>query len=135
MIILPLIFLATSTATGTPIELPKQLTPREIVHVKAIEYGVPAPLLEKIITCESQWQPTVQSRHIYQFTDAKRGIYKGQRERSFGLVQISLPHNPTITYAQATEPEFAIDFLAKKVSEGKGCLWSCFPKPMKQIIK
>jgi len=135
LIIVPLLFLATSTATGTPITLPKQLTPREIVQVKAIEYGVPAPLLEKIITCESQWQPTVQSRHIYPFTDAKRGIYKGQRERSYGLVQISLPHHPTITKEMAIDPEFAIDFLAKKVSEGKGHLWSCFPKPMKQIKK
>jgi hypothetical protein len=135
LIILPILFLATSTATGTPIELPRQLSPREIVQVKAVEYGVPAPLLEKIITCESQWQPTAQSRHIYPFTDAKRGIYKGQRERSFGLVQISLPHHPDITKEQAISPEFAIDFLAKNVAKGRGGMWSCFPKPMKKIVR
>lgn len=126
-------FLATSTATGTIIELPKQLTPREIVQVKAVEYGVPAPLLEKMITCESQWQTTVQSRHIYPRDIPKVGIKKGTRERSFGIAQLNLDWNPNITYEQATDPEFAIDFMAKKVSEGKGHLWSCFPKPMKQI--
>ena len=133
MILLPLVFLATSTATGTPIYLPKQLTPREIVQVKSIEYGVPAPLLEKIITCESQWQPTVQSRHIYPRDIPKVGIKKGTRERSFGPVQINLDWNTNITYEQATDWNFSVDFLAKKVSEGKGYLWSCFPKPMKQI--
>lgn len=124
-----------ATATGTPIYAPDKLTPRQIVQVKAVEYGVPAPLLEKMITCESQWQTTVQSRHIYPRDIPKVGIKKGTRERSFGIAQLNLDWNPNITYEQATDPMFSIDFMAKKVSEGKGYLWSCFPKPIKQIIK
>lgn len=108
---------------------------KEIVQLKASYYEVSAPLMEEMITCESQWQTTLQSKHIYPRDIPKVGIKKGTRERSFGPVQINLDWNPGITRKQAEDPHFAFDFLARKLSEGKGYLWSCFPKPMKQIKK
>ena len=50
----------------------------------------------------------------------------GQREQSFGLVQIHLPAHRTITKEQALDPEFAIDFLAKNLAQGRGTMWSCY---------
>lgn len=116
-----------STAGTTPVVVSthKPLTPREIVSVKSKEYGVSEGLMVDIIECESSWGTTLQSKHYYGFTDSRRGIYEGEREKSYGLVQISLPHHPTVTYEQAIDPEFAIDFLAKNIAQGRLGMWSC----------
>lgn len=44
-----------------------------------------------IAWAESQMRVTQQSNHRYTFTDAKRGIYKGEREMSYCLFQIHAP--------------------------------------------
>lgn len=105
----------------------------KLVQLKAAEYSVSAPLMEKMITCESKWDTTIQSKHLYQYNKKRLGIVKGTRERSFGLVQINIDWNPQVTEKQAKDPVFAVDYLAKKLKQGKGDEWSCFPQPMKQI--
>lgn len=68
-----------------------------------------------------------QSLHIYSFSDPSRGIYKGNREMSYGLAQIHLPdHN--VTHDQAIDPKFAIDFMAKHFAEGHASWWTCYRK-------
>lgn len=140
--LLPIFLLsATSTKSIIPAHVTNQqavikqakLTPRELVRVKGEQYNVSVPLMEKIITCESQWNTTLQSKHVYKTDRPREGVKKGQREQSYGLVQIHLPAHPNITKAQAIDPEFAIDFLAKNLSKGKGAMWTCYPKPMKTI--
>lgn len=147
MIILLTGLLMSITSTKHKVEIPKEiqakseiifqnkLSPKELVQVKAAEYNVSPVLMEKIITCESGWDTTVQSKHVYTTDRPKEGVKKGQRELSFGLSQIHLPAHRDITKAQATDPEFAIDFLAKNVAKGKGSMWSCFPKNMKIFVK
>ena len=110
-----------------------KLTPRELVRIKGEEYGVSVPLMEQIITCESNWNTTLQSRHRYTKDRPREGVKKGERELSFGLVQIHLPAHPNITKEQATDPEFAIDFLAKNIAKGKASMWTCYklPQPIK----
>lgn len=66
--------------------------------------------MTKIINCESSRNPNAV----------------GDRGNSFGLVQIHLPSHPSITKEQALDEEYAIDFLAKNLSEGKGYLWTCY---------
>lgn len=53
---------------------------------------------------------------------------KDGREESYGLAQINLPAHPEISYAQATTPEFAIEFMAKEMADGKASEWSCWRK-------
>lgn len=77
-----------------------------------------------IINCESQWSTTIQSNHRYT-TNAPRGYKPGDREQSYGLVQIHLPAHPHITKEQATDPEFAIEFLAKNIKDGRQGMWTC----------
>lgn len=108
---------------------------KDIVRIKAIQYQVSPQIMEKIITCESQWRPSIQSNHRYGFNHPRIGIVRGTRERSYGLVQISLPHNPKVSYKQAVDPVFAITFLAKNLAKNKGNMWSCFPRPIKPIIR
>jgi len=84
----------------------------------ADEYGVSAKVMVEIILCESNFDADVQSRIINQ---------EGERERSYGLVQINTDYHD-VTREQAIDPEFAIEFLAEKLSKGKGYLWSCWKK-------
>ena len=84
-------------------------------------HGVSSALLMRVMDCEvggNYHNPEVQSKHMW----------KGERERSFGYVQIHQDSHPHITYEQATDPEFAVNFLAENISKGKGNMWTCFRK-------
>lgn len=47
----------------------------------------------------------------------------GSREQSFGIAQIHLPDNPDVSYQEATNPQFAVEFMAKKFAQGKQRMW------------
>lgn len=89
---------------------PKQLSLPEKIDASAKRYGVQPLLMKRVIECESSNNP-----------DAV-----GDGGTSFGLAQIHLPAHPDITKEQATNPDFAIDFLAKNLAAGKGSMWTCF---------
>lgn len=81
--------------------------------------------MAEIISCESGWNPNIQSSHHYTAKNVPKGYKVGDREQSFGLVQIHAPAHPGITKEQALDPEFAIDFLARNIAAGKASMWSC----------
>lgn len=120
----PLLYVATTAHAEVK---PKEVQIRVVVNwtreridkeieSKAKEYGVSAALMHKIIACESNYDIDAQSHHMLSYG----------REESYGLVQIHLPSHPTITYEQAIDPAFSIDFLAKNIAKGKARLWSCY---------
>lgn len=94
----------------------------EEIKEQAERYGRDDAYMAAVIDCESMGSTTIQSFHRYDFTDAKRGIYEGERERSFGLAQIHLPDHPSVTEEEAKDPAFAINFMAKKLGKVK---WYC----------
>lgn len=98
---------------------------RREARLKAEEYGVSYAAMAAIISCESGWNPNIQSNHVYTVTNAPPGYTAGQREMSFGLSQIHLPVHPHITKAQALDPEFALDFLARNLAAGRASMWTC----------
>lgn len=95
------------------------------MRVKAEEYGVSVHAMNAIIQCESQWNPSIQSREVYRTDRPHEGVVAGQREESYGLAQIHLPAHPHITKEQATNPEFAIEFLARNLAAGRAGMWTC----------
>jgi hypothetical protein len=97
-----------------------------LVTATAQEYNVSAYTMHKIIGCESGYDTDVQSKHHYTAKNVPRGYDVGDREESHGLVQIHLPAHPSISKEQATDPEFATDFLAKGLANGKATWWSCY---------
>ena len=106
-------------------EVPK--TTEQLVQLYSTKYKVSAKKMMDTIICENRdLDPTLQSGLRYKFSDKKRNIKIGERERSYGLVQIHLPDHPEVSYAQATDPEFSIDFMAKKFCQGHGTEWSCY---------
>lgn len=74
------------------------------------EYGVSEAIMHKVVRCESNYS-------VFALGDS------GQ---SKGLVQIHGPSWPQITEEEAYNPEFALDFLAHKLSQGQGGLWTCY---------
>ena len=97
----PLTILPTATTT---------MTIAGYIQEYAAQYGVSASLLNRVILCESGGD--------------KNAI--GDHNTSFGLVQIHLPDHPKITKDKAFDPDFSIRYLARKISQGKGSMWTCF---------
>lgn len=113
---------------SAPIEIRKPFD--EIIQRKADEYQVSFDKISAIIDCENKDRdPSLQSRMKYtegQISRNQNWGVVGEREKSFGLVQIHLPAHPTISKQQAIDPEFSIDFLAKHLSLGNGRWWTCY---------
>ena len=82
--------------------------------------------MSSIVGCESGYQSDVQSKYLYTEKNVPRGYKVGDREQSFGLVQIHLPAHPTVTKEQAKNPYFAVEWLAQGIAEGKASMWSCY---------
>lgn len=97
------------------------------VYQYAEKYGTSGKLLTSIIDCEDRdWNVSQQSYSTYK-SGNRWGFPAGTREKSYGLAQIHLPDHKTITYDQATDPDFSIDYLAKNVANGTDT-WSCYKK-------
>lgn len=82
----------------------------QLITFYSQKYDVNEKLIRKVIRCESRYK-----------TDAV-----GDGGKSYGLVQIHLPSHPYVSKEQAFDPDFALDFLAKNVAEGKGKMWTCY---------
>ncbi len=83
---------------------------KSIINRKAKQYNVSTTTITDVIACESSFNETA----------------RGDGGYSRGLVQIHAKFHPQVTYEQAIDPEFAIDFLAEKLSKGQGHLWTCY---------
>lgn len=115
-------------AVQTPItvvaEVPETLDGKITRYAR--KYGINEARFRALILCEDRtMNPSKQSDLHYQFSDPRRGIVEGERERSYGLVQIHLPDHPEVSYVQAIDPDFSLNWAAQKISTG-WTLWSCW---------
>lgn len=110
---------SSPVATSTPVELAvvrqvkrpePSATQIALINAKADQFNVSAEVMTKVIACESG------------FNERALGDYGYSR----GLVQIHSKYHPDVTDEQAYDAEFAVEFLAQKLSEGKGSLWTCY---------
>lgn len=74
--------------------------------------GLNTELFLATIKCESSWNPTAT----------------GDSGKSHGLAQIHSPSHPTVTRAQATDPKWAIDWMADRWAKGYAHQWTCYRK-------
>jgi len=84
----------------------------KLIEKYATEYDVSYEAMKKTVKCESNFQPKVKSNYA--------------NERSYGLAQIHLPSHPQVSKKQATDPHFALEFMAKKFAAGDHHLWTCW---------
>lgn len=95
-----------------------------LVYKYSAQYNVSAELMFKIIRCENRGRiPDLQSYSKYTRDHPEWGVKAGERELSYGISQIHLPSHPRVTYEQAIDPEFSVEFLAKGLVTG--IKWSC----------
>lgn len=104
----------------------------------AMSHGTSASKVKSIVVCEAPWKRDKDGRY-YDKNDAQsRLTYNsgqiarnpswgkvGDRERSFGPVQIHEPAWPSISREEAVDPYFALDFLAENVARGRSSMWTC----------
>lgn len=94
-------------------------TPVETIVAQAAKrHNVSLEVMKTVISCESGFDTKIQSKYINPKT--------GEREKSFGLVQINLPSHPYVTYEEAIDPYFSAEFLARNLAAGKGSMWTCY---------
>lgn len=109
----------------TPLSVVVSQTPtkdelKQTVYQLAKDNGVNPQAMINTINCENpNWDSDLQSKVITK---------SGNREESYGLAQINLPSHPDISYAQATDPEFSINYMATQMAKGKASQWSCYRK-------
>ena len=110
---------SSPVATSTPVEraVVRQVKRPEpsatliaLINEKADQFNVSAEIMTKVIACESGFN--------------ERAL--GDAGYSRGLVQIHSKYHPTVTDAQAYDAEFAVEFLAKSLADGKGSMWTCW---------
>lgn len=110
------------------IEAPKPITNKEyvtqLVAKYAKKYGVSKDsLMRTIINENGNFDYSRQSDCTYKEGN-RWGFKGGSREKSYGLAMIHLPDHPNITYEQAIDPEFAVDYMAYHFSLGHQLMWS-----------
>ena len=113
--ILPILHTNSETDTNiNPIvEVKEPISNKDLLWKIGYEKGLSQQTLiqiEKVVFCESSWD----SNAI------------GDNGNSFGLVQIYLPANPTITKEQALNPVFALNFITDEFLKGHQNRWSCY---------
>jgi hypothetical protein len=86
-------------------------TAEDIVRAYAIHYGVSGDALWKTIRCED---PTLDPGAV------------GDHGLARGVAQIRSDYWPNITNAQAFDPLFSIDFMARQFTKGNASYWSCY---------
>ena len=78
---------------------------------KALEAQISPSTVLYVLKCESSLNPEAV----------------GDGGHSHGLAQIYMPvWGEEISIEQATDPQFAIDFMVEKMADGQGNLWTCF---------
>jgi hypothetical protein len=122
--------LAETTEAPTepePIAAAKPTDVEGLIRYHAAIHGANADDMVAVARCESGLVTDIQSKHTYREGN-RWGFPAGTREKSFGLAQIHLPDNPTVTYAQAIDPDFAAEFMARKFAAGRQSMWTCAKK-------
>lgn len=113
----PVVPVVQQIVVETSIAPKVSLSIKDKVYMTAKKYGVSGDEMWNTMKCENrELDPKKQS-----------GYYSnGVREESYGLVQIHLPSHPTISYAQATDVDFSITFMAQQFAKGNQNIWTCY---------
>ena len=136
----------TSEGDKTPQEVTQELTVatgyeayEQIIQSNAERYSISESRIIAIMRCENDtFDPNRQSEVLYSAGQIARNPHwgeVGEREHSYGLVQIHIPAgniNPwtgePITEELAKDPHFSIQYLAYKINNNQEGMWACSGK-------
>ncbi len=120
LLLLPLLvsfFIGTAEAEAPRAEAKSEWTVPEtmfLVDYYADMYHVKRQTMQSVVSCESGYVYDVPG-------DKRNGRYE-----SFGLSQIHLKDHPDVSYDEAIDPHFALEFMASNISKGRGGMWTCY---------
>jgi hypothetical protein len=97
-----------------PLPVPIKLTIRDHIQVAAVKYNVSFEEMVATMKCESGLNPNA--------------VNHTAREYSVGISQINLKAHPDVSVAQAKDPHFAAEFMAKEFARNNKKIWSCYRK-------
>lgn len=110
-----------------PAPEPEPVDVYDLISKYAAEYGVKERSMVKTIQCENpELDPKLQSRARYTADHPEWGVRAGDRELSWGIVQVHLPSWPEISLEQAQDADFSVRFMAQMFADGKANHWSCW---------
>lgn len=110
-------------AKAQEVKLTNKEYTEQLITKYAAKYGVSRSALSNTIKNENgNYQFDRQSLCKYKAGN-RWGMPAGSLEKSYGLAMIHLPDHPDITYKQAIDPEFAVDYMAKEFSKGHQGMW------------
>ena len=114
----------TAIAAGDDYKSAQRAEIESKIRLYADKYNVSFQKMYNTVDKETNgtFNPIIQSQVKYDFSSAKRGIVQGTQEMSYGLAQIHLPDHKNISYEQATDIDFSLDFMAHEYSLGH-CIW------------
>lgn len=93
-------------ARGVP---PQQIL--DLIHAAAVKHKVDPSLIAAILFNESGFKPNAYNENVNE---------SGIKSRDRGIAQINDLAHPDITDEQANDPNFAIDFMARKIASDIG---------------
>jgi hypothetical protein len=97
------------------------------ISAYAFIYGIDVDVFSTVLSCENpSHDPKLQSEMKYTRDHPEWGVKKGDRELSYGLSQIHLPTDKSVTYEEATDVDFSLRYMASELSKGHGSRWSCY---------
>lgn len=103
----------------------------EIIDAKiayyAEKWGQSYSEMYRVVKCETAgtFDPTIQSFAYYTEDHPEWGVMAGDRELSFGLVQIHRPAHD-IVHELVIDPDFALDWMGKQWYNGNQSWWTCY---------
>lgn len=103
------------TAAPSPVLAPQVahaevISVDELVKERANQFHVKESVMREVISCESDWNVHAIGDHGH----------------ARGLAQINDIYHPEVSQEQAFDPDFAITFMAKAMSEGRASEWTCW---------
>lgn len=88
---------------------------QDLVDTYATQYNVDGVKMMATIYCESHYK-NVQSDIVS----------NGRREDSWGIAQINLYWNSSVSKSQALDPTYSVEWMAIAFSSGEAKKWSCY---------
>lgn len=103
-----------------------------LMQAAAARWTIPEEQIKKTIEGESQFKSdAVGDMNI----TCTHGVYMGLPVRARGLAQITRCYHPEVTDAQAFNPRFSIEWLAREIAIGRGCIESSVYRRLYCVVK
>lgn len=104
------------------IDPPVSLSVEDLARYAAASHGADFVRMWATVRCED---PTLDPQKQSEIVDPDG---PNGHENSWGLTQIDLDYNPSITKAEAVDPSFSLEMMAANFAHGRERLYHCYKK-------